>query len=328
MKVGVLGTGDISHAFMYAASIAGVSTESVYHREMEKAVRFRDQYGILKAYDDYEQFLSDDGFDTVYVGLPNGLHYQYGLKALENGKNAIIEKPFCSNIREFYQLLEMANRKGRFVLEMDRVQSLPNFKSIKDHLNDIGNVSVASANYSQYSRKYDAYLNGTIGNVFTTEFSGGALMDLGVYPVNAFIALFGMPEKVTYKVTKLPTGVDISGTLLMEYKQFNATVIVSKNSIGNKHIMIQGEKGSILTETAPSVIEDLKLITRKEVTDISYPQPHDGFAYTLMDIKDIIENRNMQRYSDRLKQTKSVVTVLEYARKSAEIVFEADKNTY
>lgn len=328
MKVGVLGTGDISHAFMYAAEIAGVVTECVYHREIEKAVRFKDKYGINKAYDNYDEFLSDDSFDTVYVGLPNGLHYQYGLKALEHGKNAILEKPFCSNVREFDELIDMANKKGRYVIEMDRVQSLPNFKSMKDHLADIGPVSVASANYSQYSRKFDAYLNGTIGNVFTTKFAGGALMDLGVYPINAFVALFGMPKKVTYKVTKLPTGVDISGTLLMEYETFNATVIVSKNSIGNKHIMIQGEKGSIITETAPSVIENLQLITRKEITDISCLQPHDGFAYTLMDIKDIIENGNMKRYRERLKQTKSVVTVLEYARKSAGIVFEADQNIY
>ena len=328
MKVGVLGTGDISHAFMYAAAIAGVVTESVYHREIEKAERFRNKYGISKAYDNYDEFLADDSFDTVYVGLPNGLHYEYGLKALEHGKNAILEKPFCSNIREFNELIDMANRKGRFVIEMDRVQSLPNFKSIKDHLNDIGPVSVASATYSQYSRKFDAYLNGVIGNVFTTKFSGGALMDLGVYPVNGFIALFGMPKKVSYKVTKLPTGIDISGTLLMEYDSFNATVIVSKNSIGNKHIIIQGEKGSIMTESAPSVIDNLVLITRKEVTDIAYSQPYDGFAYTLMDIKDIIDNRNMERYKERLKQTKAVVTVLEYARKSANIVFEADNNIY
>ncbi|MBQ3384631.1 MAG: Gfo/Idh/MocA family oxidoreductase [Erysipelotrichaceae bacterium] len=328
MKVGVLGTGDISHAFMVAAEIADVITEAVYHREIEKAVKFQNRYNISKAYDDYDEFLADDSFDTVYVGLPNGLHYQYGMKALEHDKNAILEKPFCSNVREFNELLETANRKGKFVIEMDRVQSLPNFKSMKDHLKDIGPVSVASANYSQYSRKFDAYINGTVGNVFTTKFSGGALMDLGVYPVNAFIALFGMPKKVSYNVTKLPTGVDISGTLLMEYENFNATVIVSKNSIGNKHIMIQGERGSILTETAPSVIEDLKLITRKEITDISCPQPYDGFAYTLIDIRDIIDNKDMEHYSRRLKQTKSVVTVLEYARKSAGIVFEADENIY
>ena len=65
MKVGVLGTGDISHAFMVAAEIADVITEAVYHREIEKAVKFQNRYNISKAYDDYDEFLADDSFDTV-----------------------------------------------------------------------------------------------------------------------------------------------------------------------------------------------------------------------------------------------------------------------
>ncbi len=149
-------------------------------------------------------------------------------------------------------------------------------------------------------------------------------MDLGVYAVHDIVALFGMPKKVSYKVNKLETGVDISGHLLMEYEGFNATVIVSKNSIGNKHFMIQGVEGSIYSASAPGVINSLELITREGTEDISYQQPYDGFAYTLMEIKDIIDNRNFEKYRNRLTQSKKVMTVLDAARKSAGIVFSAD----
>ena len=324
MKVGVLGTGDISKAYMKASAIAGIITEAVFNRDLSKAESFAHRYAIPKAYDNYEAFLADQGFDTVYVGLPNGLHYEYALNALKCGKNVIIEKPFCSNLREFNELVNTANEHKRFIIEMDRVQALPNFKSIRDHIGNIGVISAVSANYSQYSRKYDAYLNGVVGNVFTTECSGGALMDLGVYAVHDIVALFGMPKKVSYKVNKLETGVDISGHLLMEYEGFNATVIVSKNSIGNKHFMIQGVEGSIYSASAPGVINSLELITREGTEDISYQQPYDGFAYTLMEIKDIIDNRNFEKYRNRLTQSKKVMTVLDAARKSAGIVFSAD----
>lgn len=324
MKVGIFGTGDISHAFMEAAGIAGVEVIAVYNRNYEKAQAFCEKYGLKACYDDPDQLVSNQEIDTVYVGMPNGLHYTCAMKGLEAGKNVIIEKPFCANLREFNELCSKADEKKRFIIEMDRIQSLPNFKAMKEHLDEVGFVSAVSANYSQYSRKYDAYLQGNVSNVFTTEFAGGALMDLGVYPINAIIALFGMPTKVIYRVNKLGTGVDIAGDLLMEYPGFHANVIVAKNSIGNKHIMIQGTEGSIITEDAPSTITNLTLMTRWGNKDISADQPYDGFAYTLMDIKNIIENRDMTAYSARRTQSRRVMTILDAARRSANIVFSAD----
>ena len=324
MKVGILGTGDISVAFMEAAAIAEIEPVAVYNRNYEKAQAFAEKYGLKAWYDDLNRLVWNEEIDTVYVGLPNGLHYSGAMAALEAGKNVIIEKPFCANLREFNELYAKADEKKRFLIEMDRIRSLPNFKAIKEHMFEVGFVSAVSANFSKYSRKYDAYLQGDVANVFTTEFAGGALMDLGVYPVHDIIGLFGMPTKVIYRVNKLATGVDIAGDLLLEYPGFHANVIVAKNSIGNSHFMIQGTEGSIFTDSSPSVIDNLTLITRWGNKDISADQPYDGFAYTLMDIKHIVEERDMEAYSARRTQSRRVMTVLDAARKSADIVFSAD----
>ena len=324
MKVGILGTGDISHAFMEASAIAGIESVAVYNRSFEKAEAFREKYGLVEAYDNMEWFMQDNRFDTVYVGMPNGLHCTFALQALEAGKNVIIEKPFCANLREFNELYAKADEKKKYLIEMDRILSLPNFKAIQEHLKETGFVSAVSANYSKYSRRYDAYLAGEVPNVFSTDMAGGALMDLGVYEVNIIVALFGMPDKVIYRVNKLSTGVDIAGDLLMEYPGFHANVIVAKNSYGNCHMIIQGTDGSILSEGWPSVLDNLSFIDHQGKKDIAADQPYDGFAYTLMDIKEIVENNDMDAYMARRNQSRRVMTVLDTARKSANIVFAAD----
>ncbi|MBR3350885.1 MAG: Gfo/Idh/MocA family oxidoreductase, partial [Erysipelotrichaceae bacterium] len=157
MRVAILGTGNISKEFMNASRIAEVEVCAVYHREMAKAEAFAENYGIPAYFDDYDEMLKQDFFDTVYTGLPNSLHYPYAKKALCAGKNVLIEKPFCSNLAEFDELVNLSHKHNVYLIEMDRVTSLPNFSVIRDHLGELGPIRAVTIDYAQYSRKYDDY---------------------------------------------------------------------------------------------------------------------------------------------------------------------------
>ena len=324
MKVGVLGTGNISENFLSAANINEVEVVAVWNRNYEKAEAFAQRHDICGIYDNYDSFLADQNIDTVYVGLPNGLHYEFALKALETGRNVLIEKPFCSNMNEFKTLVNKAQEKGVFLIEMDRVQALPNFHVIQEKMQYIGDVSAVVMNYSQYSRKYDAYLAGNISNVFTREFSGGALVDLGVYGVNLAVSLFGLPQNLSYTVKKLETGIDVSGVLTLNYGTFVVAIIVSKDSVGFKHVAIQGEKGTLISYEAPSVINNLYWLDRNGQSDIGVSQEYDASVYTLAEMKRIIEEKDYDAYYARLNQSKRVMKVMDTARKSASVTFTAD----
>lgn len=325
MIVGVLGCGDISREFMAASKNADVYVRSVYHREGEKAAAFAESYGLERSYDDYEAFLAQDDVDTVYVGLPNSLHYPYAKKALEAGKNVLIEKPFCSNLREFDDLVNTSKAHNVYLIEMDRVTSMPNFAIVRDRLGELGKIRACQLDFSKYSRKYDAYLAGEHVNVFDKDFSGGALADLGVYLINFTVALFGKPNSLIYVADKLETGVDVSGVLVMKYPEMLVSITSSKNSIGDMVTTIQGEKGTFLLGTSPSVFSTVDKITKAGRERISTEQEFDGSTYTLMEMKRIIDNDDKAAGEIRLAQSRKVMEVMQSARKSAGIVYKADE---
>lgn len=326
MKVAILGTGDISKIFMSCAEVTQTEVAGVFNRHADKAADFAAAYNVPQAYGDYEQLLQETEADTIYVGLPNGLHYGYAKQALEHGKNVLIEKPFCSNLREFDDLCATAKEHGVMLIEMDRVTAQPNFQILKDHLADAGKIRAVSMDFCQYSRKYDAYLQGNVGNVFTTQFSGGALMDLGVYCVHLMTALFGLPQQLIYIADKIPTGVDISGNLVLRYPEMVVTILVSKNSIGSKLQMIQGEKGTFKISSVPGLMDDIWFITRHSEEKISMQQDYEGEVYTLAEMQRIIDGHDQAAADIRLAHSREVMLVLDSARRSAGIVFEADQN--
>lgn len=325
MIVGVLGCGDISKEFMSASRNADVEVKAVYHREFEKASAFAESYGLERAYDDYDSFLAQEDVDTVYVGLPNSLHYPFAKKAMQAGKNVLIEKPFCSNLREFDDLVNTSKVNNVYLIEMDRVTSMPNFAIVRDRLGELGKIRACQLDFSKYSRKYDAYLAGEHVNVFDSAFSGGALADLGVYLVNFVVALFGKPHSLIYVADKLESGVDVSGVLVMKYPEMLVSITNSKNSIGDMVTTIQGEKGTFRLGTTPSVFSTVDKISKAGTERISVDQEFDGSTYTLMEMKRIIDNDDKAAGEIRLAQSRKVMEVLQSARKSAGIVFKADE---
>ena len=324
MLVGIVGTGFISEMFVEASKQINIEIVAVYGRSLEKSLEFAKKYNVKRAYDDYCSFLECAQIDTVYIALPNSLHYKYSIKALKHVKNVIVEKSFCSNCIEFDKIVKVAEENNVFIIEMDRVLSLPNYKFMSDNLNLIGTVRVIETNVCQYSRKYDAFLKGIIHPVFTTQFSGGALMDLGVYAVHAVVGLLGMPKNISYHAKLTSAGVDINGTLIMEYESAIATIVVAKNSYAKKFFMIQGENGCFVGNDNPCNITQLSLVGPSGVKDVTVEQTLAVMSYTLEDIKRIIDEKDYETYRERLQHSHNVMKVMDEARKKANIIFEAD----
>jgi len=325
LKVGILGTGMISDSFMKAITqIDGIEVTAVFHRELNKAELFAQKYNISKTYDHYDQLLSDSSVNAIYVGLPNSLHFAYGIAALKAAKTVLMEKPFASNMREFTQLIEAAKAHHSKIFEITRVLSLPNYNVIKNQLETISPIRMITINYSQYSRKYNDYLAGNVRNVFSDEYSGGALTDLGVYGIHFLVGLFNQPLTVQYIASQLPNTIDVGGVLVCRYPDFIASVVQSKNSKAENNIAIQGENGSIYAYPIASRLETVVLDTQVKST-ISTHQSLDSMAYALLEIVTIIKNNDEKSYQKRLEHSRMVMEVLDQARQSANIVYLADK---
>lgn len=231
MKLGIIGSGMIVHDFLKTAdkinNLELVAISSTV-RSKDIARELANQYGIKKTYTDNEKMMVDPDVDTVYVAVPNFLHYEIAKEALEHGKNVICEKPFVESTEQAKELKQLADEKDLIILEAITNLYLENFKQIQKELKNIAPIHIVNMNYTQYSSRYDAFLEGKIAPVFDPNKDGGALMDLNIYNIHFIVGLLGMPKSVEYKAN-IERGIDTSGVLNLDYGNFKAVLIAAKD---------------------------------------------------------------------------------------------------
>lgn len=271
MKLGIAGSGNIVPVFLDAYREAFASpVYALCGREKSRArlEELKQSFEIGKIFTDYEEMLRDPVLTAVYVALPNTLHFEYARKALLAGKHVLLEKPFTVTMEEAEELYRIAEDRGLTLYENVSTTASPNLKTVRTWLPEIGPVRVVTANYSQYSSRYDAFLSGVTAPAFDPAMKGGALRDLGVYPLQLIVSLFGAPERVAAE-GHFQRGVDTSAALLLNYGSFLAAALASKETDGQNGFVIQGERGRIVSDSAPNYMEEVRLVKdgKTEVRD-------------------------------------------------------------
>jgi len=260
MKLGIVGSGMIVQEFLPSlVQLEGLEIMGMQgtKKSIGKVEEICVKYGIPRFTDDFNK-LCEFGIDTVYIAVPNFLHFEYCKKALEKGLNVIVEKPMITNYRQAKELSDLAKEKKLFLFEAITTLYFENYKKIKDWIGKIGDVKLVQSQYSQYSSRYDAFKRGEVLPVFDPEKAGGALMDLGLYNLHYVLGLFGKPENVKY-YANIERNIDTSGILMIEYKNFNAMCVCAKDSEGKRIGVIQGSEGKIISEEAPSLVGKVTL---------------------------------------------------------------------
>ena len=215
MQIGTTGTSFITALLIEAFQATGSTVVATQSRTITKARELADKYSIEKAYDDYEEMLADKDIDTIYIGLPNALHYEYAKRALNAGKNVLCEKPFTSSYDQAKELADLAKSKHLYLFETILTRHLPASAVLKEKLKEIAPYRIAVFNFSKYSSKYDRFLNHEYTNIFSKEMAGGALMDLNIYNLHLAHYLFGKPLKTQY-FGNIQREVDTSGVSILE----------------------------------------------------------------------------------------------------------------
>jgi predicted dehydrogenase len=328
MKLGTVGTSVITTSFIEAVHISGQLTlTSVFSRSIEKAKQFANLYKATNVFESLEEMAKSEEIDIVYIASPNSLHYNHAKLFLEHGKHVICEKPIFSNTKELETAFQVAKENGVFLFEAIRNIHSPNFRVLKESIQKVGTIRSALLHYNKYSSRYDAFLKGETPNIFSADFSGGALVDLGVYPLNAAVALFGKPNKIHYHTVRLRSGVDGSGTLVLEYIDFICTILCSK--VSNSYISseIQGEQGTVVLESG-NTMTSIKFIERHSCVEaeLAGPQEKNDMVYEIDNIFHIIKTNNVEEYEALKQLSHDVLLITEEARKQNKIVFGVEQN--
>ncbi len=324
MKIGTIGSGFIVHAFINGAINNGNTIEAIYSRTFEKGSALAGQYGVKKIYVDIQKMLNDPVIEFVYIASPNGLHYQQAKQALLAGKNVICEKAFTSTVSELEELIDIARKKHLFLFEAITNIHLPNFKTLQANLDQIGKIKLVQCNYSQYSSRYPALLNGENPNIFNPDFSGGALYDINIYNIHFVTRLFGKPNKVQYYPNMYENGIDTSGILVMVYDDFVCECVGAKDTNSTSFAIIQGEEGYFYIDGANGC-RHVKCYIHDEEKVYNDQKDPNNLYYENTDFKEIFEAQDYDACYELLDHSLDVMHILCDARASANIVFKADK---
>jgi predicted dehydrogenase len=328
INLGTVGTGWITASFIEAAKLSGkLNLTAVYSRTEEKAKDLAHTYHAAHYFTDIEEMAKSPEIQAVYIATPNSVHFEQAITFLKNKKHVICEKPIFSNTTELEVAYQTAEENGVYLFEAIRNIHTPNFRILKEKLHMAGELRSTVLPYIQYSSRYDLFLKGEVPNIFSRTFSGGALVDLGVYPLYLAVGLFGEPQKVTYHPVILSSGVDGSGTLVLEYKGFVCTILCSKISHSVIPCEIHGEKGTfVLQDAAP--ISEIKFIDShtKESGILSVAQEEKNMVYECLNIAEIIETKDDNEYEKLKNMSKIVLSVTEEARKQNNIVFGVEES--
>lgn len=328
MKIGILGSGMIvpTHAET-VKELEGICDVAICCEpsQIERAKELKETYQMEWLYTDYDEMLKNPAIDTIYIAVPNHLHYEKSLQALHAGKYVICEKPFTTTVKQAQHLFEEAKKHKVMIWEAIATIYLPNVLDMKQKLANIGTVRMVFSNYSQYSSRYDAFCKGTVLSAFDPKCCGGALEDINIYNLHLVTCLFGKPSEVHY-FANIQKDIDTSGMVVLQYPTFQAVCIGAKDCGAPSCTQIQGEKGYIKTHTPPFIVESYEWAeNKKEPVNVNCNDSKQRMKYELLAFEAMKQQQDWDAYHKAKEHTLIVVEVAQLARQSAHLSFDADR---
>jgi scyllo-inositol 2-dehydrogenase (NADP+) len=327
IRFGIIGTNWITDRFIQAAEgVEGIQLEAVYSRTEERARGFAETHEINRYFTDIHEMASKEHIDAVYIASPNSFHCSQAIAFLNKGIHVLCEKPLASNEREVQEMVAAAKKNNTLLMEAVRTTFLPNFQVLREKLHTLGAIRKVNVSCCKYSSRYEAYKEGTILNAFNPAFSNGALMDLGVYCIYPMIVLFGEPHEIKAIATMLDSGVDGSGSVIMNYEQMDIVATFSKISDTHIPTEIQGEDGTVTIDKIGEFSTLTFYYRNGETSTYTQKEDHPPMYYEVQEFVSII--RTEGKYESPINSYQhSLISsrVMDMARKQIGLVFPADR---
>lgn len=246
LRWGILGTGWVARMFCDDLAANGIAIVAVGSRNLSTATDFAAIYDVPRVHGRYAELVADPAVDIVYVASPHPFHVKHAELAIRAGKHALVEKPFTMNAVEAQYLVDLAARHGVVVMEAMWTRYVPHIARIDEIIaaGTIGEVRTLIADHSQKLPADPAH------RLNDPHLGGGALLDLGIYPVWYADHLFGAPDRVLASAARTATGVDRQDAIILEYADGQQALLqCALDTPGPNTAAILGTAGRIAIHT-------------------------------------------------------------------------------
>ena len=243
VRWGILGPGRISRKF--AAGLreaAGAELVAVGSRDAGRAAAFAAEFGAPRSHGTYEDLAADSAVDAVYIGTPHAYHEAHALVCLAAGKHVLCEKPLALNAAQAARMIAAARTRRLVLMEAMWTRFLPAIVRVREVVASgrIGDVRMVSADFG-FRAEFDP-----ASRLFAPELGGGALLDLGIYPLNLASMLCGEPVEIQTTANLGSTGVDEESAILLRHAEGRLAVLACALRVDTpRQAHILGTRGSI-----------------------------------------------------------------------------------
>lgn len=320
-KWGIVGTGNICSSFCRSLQVLdNAEIYAVCSRTAERGNSFAKEFNAKLVFTDVLEMAKSD-VDIIYIGTPHSKHAQAAYDAINTGKPVLCEKAFALNYRHAEKVIALAREKELFLMEGLWTRFLPAINKAKEWIDCglIGEISEiqASFSYPQHNAQPD-------GRMLNPELGGGALLDLGVYPL--FISqwlLGGQPERIETSAELTETGVDKNSTTVLHYKNGKKAYISTNFLYESNHATVIGNKGCIFIPNLCWAYSAY-CITGGKLTE-SYSEPHEnGLRFEAAHVMECLEKGLTESPLYPLQMTLDEMATCDKLRSSWNLVYPGD----
>ncbi len=277
LRWGILAPGGISTQFATGLQSAANGTlVAVGSRNKERATAFAQKFGATNVHDSYEGLANDPDVDAIYIGSPHTYHKEHAILCMRAGKHVLCEKPFAINASEAAEMIAVAQETGMFLMEAMWTRYLPVHEKIRELIaaGVIGDVRKLFADFG--------FRMGTVQpdhRLFNRDLGGGALLDVGIYPLSLASSLFGTPTRISSMANLGSTGVDEETAFILGYENGEMALCSSDIQLQTPwEAQITGTAGSIKIHTPWFFPSQFTL--KIDNTETIYTLDYKGNGYT------------------------------------------------
>jgi predicted dehydrogenase len=287
LRWGILATGWIADLFVKDLLMTGRTVTAVGSRSQQSADRFAARFGIPKAHGSYEALVADPNVDIVYVATPHPMHATNATMALAAGKHILVEKPFTINAAEARRIVDLATSKKLVALEAMWTRFLPHMVRIREIVASglLGDVRSVIANHTRDLPDDPQH------RLNALELGGGALLDLGIYPISFAWDILGKPEQITAMARFKPTGADAEVATLFRHAEGAISVTISTSDNPGRNVAsILGSKGRIEIDATWCVPTTYRVFDNQDklIEERTYPVEGRGMQYQAAEVERLI----------------------------------------
>lgn len=323
IKWGIIGCGNIANTFSEDLALSkGAELAAVASRSSKKAKLFAEKHNAKKAFGSYDCLLQDPDVDIVYIATPHVSHAELSIKAMQNGKHVLCEKPLALNYKQASEIIRTSKETNLFFMEALWTRFNPNIIAVKELIDKgaIGKITYINAGFSF---KSDKSVN---SRVLDLALGGGAILDIGIYPAFLSYLILGVPKSILGKSLLHPkTGCDLQTSMIFEYHEAQAVLFCGFMTNSDMIAKIYGTEGAIYIHRTWHMTDGFTIVKNDQEHVIENKTKGHAYVYEIQECMQRIRDKQIESKLWSHQNSLDLISILDRVRKEVSLVYPQEK---